>query len=123
MSRDSHTPIPASPTCPPWCRARAGEPHDQDDAYGRLGLHHDSRPVVVVPTPDDGSRIYVKASQFQPQGSAPEPPVVEVEIELSNDRYRDDVGRSFWLSAAEGVEFAAALTLGTRMCDETSDTA
>ena len=120
MSRDSHTPIPAGPTCPPWCRARTGEPHDQDDAYGRFGIHHDSRPVVVTPTPDDGSRIYVKASQFEPQGSAAEPPVVEVEMELSEHRYRNHAGHSFWLRRAESVELAVALMFGAAKCDEAS---
>ncbi|MFL6137185.1 MAG: hypothetical protein ACJ74O_05225 [Frankiaceae bacterium] len=100
----------------------AGEAHDQDDTYGRLGVYHDSRLMVVIPAPDDGSRIYVKASQFEPQGSAVEPPVVEVEMELSDDRYRHEAARGFWLRAAESVELATALTLGAKMCAEARDT-
>ncbi len=66
VTRDSHAPTPDSTQCPPWCVARAGQPHDVDDLYGVFGTHHDSPISTVELAAEDGSRIHVRASQFAP---------------------------------------------------------
>jgi hypothetical protein len=99
VSRDSHDATPDTPTdCPRWCVGRTGQPHDVDDLYGIHATHHDSRLAVVTLAEDDGSYLYVKASQLVPtSGADPWPPLVEVDAELAPMRRRGGPG-SLWLN-------------------------
>jgi hypothetical protein len=94
-----------------------GQPHDVDDLYGVLGTHHDSRLAVVDLAGDDGSYLYVQASQLAPStGADPWPAVVEVDAELAEVRRRGGPG-SVWLYASEALSLAAALAAAAALCE------
>lgn len=116
VTSDLHAQDPDRNTCPPWCVGRTGQPHDVDDLFGVHGTHHDSRLAVVV-LGDDGSYLYVKASQFAPStGADPWPAVVEVDAALSRVRRRSGPD-SVWLYATEAAALVTALASALTLCE------
>jgi len=110
VTEDSHAPDSGSTPCPRWCVARSGQPHDVDDLYGVVGTHHDSPITTVELAGDDGSRIHVKASRFEPTDGEPWPARVEVDFDVAEARHWGGK-QSVWLSVDETVALERALAV------------